>query len=185
MRSPHWPLCRLRVCIVRSLRTSINWRQCIKEVFKGHIESSQIPSTYKVIQTIFPGRTLQWRNQLSAWCCQAQKHLFDHAMILKECWKHLLTLNFFAMRILELDPWIIFVLSHWFPTWKSSHASVGTKTRQWRRRGRGKAGRGPTKWRCDLAWGLLYIYLYFIINCLCFVTANSHVICIFPSLNLN
>ena len=29
------------------------------------------------------------------------------------------------------------VLSHWFPTGKSSHASVGKKIGRWRRRGRG------------------------------------------------
>ena len=29
------------------------------------------------------------------------------------------------------------VLSHWFPTRKSSHAGAGRKTRQWRRHGRG------------------------------------------------
>ena len=31
------------------------------------------------------------------------------------------------------------VLSHWFSMWKSSHASVGRKTGQWRRRGRDEA----------------------------------------------
>ena len=45
------------------------------------------------------------------------------------------------------------VLSHWFLTVKSSHASAGKKIGQWRKRGRGGEGRGPTEWRCDLDRG--------------------------------
>ena len=42
------------------------------------------------------------------------------------------------------------VLSHWFPTRKSSHTSVDRMTGQWKRRG--KDG-GLAEWRCDLDWG--------------------------------
>ena len=39
----------------------------------------------------------------------------------------------------ELDGLSDQVLSHWFPTRKSSHTGAGRKTEQWKSRGRGKA----------------------------------------------
>ena len=53
----------------------------------------------------------------------------------------------------DLSVWMLnglsdWVLSHWFPTEKSSHAGAGRKIGQWKR---AWEGHDSAKWRCDLA----------------------------------
>ena len=51
------------------------------------------------------------------------------------------------------------VLSHWFPTRKSSHESMGKEHGKDQTLKEACEVRGPAEWRCDLARGSLYDYL--------------------------
>jgi hypothetical protein len=56
----------------------------------------------------------------------------------------------------ELNGLSDWVLSHWYPTRRSSHVGAGRKTGQWSTVKEAWEGWDPTKWRCDVAQGQYY-----------------------------